>query len=64
MKICPVEAVQVWVERASITSGPVFRSVLKGGRVTATPLPERCVALVVKKLALRAGLDPAGAAFL
>jgi site-specific recombinase XerD len=59
VKICPVEAVQVWLARAEITSGHVFRSVLKGGRL-AGPLPERCVALVVKKLIERAGLDPAG----
>ena len=33
---------------------------LKGGRVTATPLPAQCVALVVKGYATRAGLDARG----
>ena len=46
VRICPVEAVHTWLTRAGITKGHVFRSVLKGGRVTTTPLPERCVALV------------------
>ena len=60
VKICPVEAVQVWLQKASITEGFVFRSVLKGGRVTTSALPEPCVALIVKKLIERAGLDPRG----
>ena len=28
--------------------------------MTETPLPQQCVALTVKKLAVRAGLDPKG----
>jgi hypothetical protein len=60
VKICPVEAVQTWLTRAEITTGFVFRSVLRGSRLTETPLPTQCVALIVKKLAHRAGLDPRG----
>ena len=33
---------------------------LKGGRVTETPLPAQCVALIVKSYARRAGLDARG----
>ena len=32
-KIRPVEAVQAWLAEAEISSGPVFRPVLKGGRL-------------------------------
>jgi site-specific recombinase XerD len=60
VRICPVEAVQTWLTRAEICTGPVFRSVLRGGRVTETPLPAQCVALIVKGYAVRAGLDPRG----
>ena len=32
-RIRPVEAVQTWLAAAGITEGPVFRAVLRGGRV-------------------------------
>ena len=54
-----VEAVQTWLAAAGITEGPVFRSVLKGGRVQPGHLPGRFVATIVKRYAIRAGLDPA-----
>jgi site-specific recombinase XerD len=60
VKICPVEAVMTWLARAEISTGLVFRSVLRGSRLTETALPTQCVALIVKKLAHRAGLDPKG----
>ena len=44
---------------AGITEGPVFRSVLKGGRVQPGRLPARFVATIVKRYTTRAGLDPA-----
>ena len=31
VRICPVEAVQMWLARAEISAGFVFRSVRKGG---------------------------------
>src|SRR5262249_52687832 len=43
-RLRPVEAVQAWLAAAGITEGPVFRSVLKGGRVQQGPLPARFVA--------------------
>jgi integrase len=54
-----VEAVQTWMSEAGITSGPVFRAVAKGGRVSDRPLADYSISAVVKRYATRAGLDPA-----
>jgi len=32
-RLRPVEAVQTWLAAAEISSGPLFRPVLKGGRI-------------------------------
>ena len=56
---CPVRVLQSWIEQASITTGPLFRSINRHGTVQLRRLPDRTVALVVKKLAGRAGLDAA-----
>jgi hypothetical protein len=45
----PVEAVQDWLAAASITSGPVFRAVLRGGRVQAEALKAHALPEVVKQ---------------
>jgi integrase len=57
--IRPVEAVQAWLEAAGIASGPVFRSVGKGGAVSTAPLSAGSVADIVKAYAALVGLDPA-----
>ena len=49
-----------WMERAEITSGPIFRRVSKGGKVGSQAISGRTVARVVQKRAERAGYDPAG----
>jgi site-specific recombinase XerD len=54
---CPAKAVLAWLEASGITSGPVFRSVAKGGRIGRTRLSDRAVADVVKAGAGRVGLD-------
>jgi site-specific recombinase XerD len=56
---CPVRVLQSWIEQAGLTSGSVFRSINRHGRVQATRLSAIDVARIVKKLAFRAGLDPA-----
>jgi len=55
---CPVAALKAWLETAGITTGPIFRSVKKGGAV-AGRLPAQSVADIVKAHAERVGLDPA-----
>lgn len=56
---CPVRAVQAWLERSGIVSGPLFRRVTRGGRPQPGRLSDRAVALIVKRAAARGGLDPA-----
>jgi integrase len=56
---CPVRTVQVWLEKAAIGSGPLFRAISRHGRLQAGRLSGLGVARIVKKLAQRAGLDPA-----
>jgi len=58
-RLRPVEAVQMWRGAAEINSGPLFRPVLKGGRLQSEPLTDRSVAKIVKRYAELAGLDPA-----
>jgi site-specific recombinase XerD len=56
---CPVRTLQTWFEQAGITEGAVFRSLNRHGAVQPGGLSPVDVARVVKKLAQRAGLDPA-----
>ena len=57
-KLRPVRAVQDWLDAAGITEGPVFRAVDRHGRISAAGLTAQSVALVVKRYADAAGLDP------
>jgi site-specific recombinase XerD len=54
---CPVRALRSWLEAAVITSGPVFRSVDRHGRVPAHALSPRSIAKILKCAAARAGID-------
>jgi site-specific recombinase XerD len=56
---CPVRTIQAWVDEAGITCGPLFRSINRGGDVQPDRLSGIDVARIIKKLATRAGLDPA-----
>ncbi len=56
---CPVRNLHAWIEAGAITSGPLFRSINRHGQVQTGRLTPCDVARVVKKLAERAGLDPA-----
>ena len=56
---CPVRTVQTWIEQADIADGPLFRSIHRHGRIQPGRLAGADVARIVKKLAVRAGLDPA-----
>jgi site-specific recombinase XerD len=55
---CPIRALKAWIEVAGITSGPIFRSVDRHGNIKEAITPQT-VALVVKRTAEAAGLDPA-----
>ena len=56
-KLRPVKAVQDWLKAAKIKDGPVFRSIDRHGRIGAS-LSAQSVALIVKRHAEIAGLDP------
>ena len=56
---CPVRIVQAWLAEAGADTGPLFRSISRHGQVQARRLSGIDVARIVKKLAVRAGLDPA-----
>lgn len=56
---CPVQAVLAWRTKAEIGRGALFRRIRRGDRLCATRLTAHSVALVIKRLCVRAGLDPA-----
>jgi site-specific recombinase XerD len=55
---CPVRAVEAWLQAARITSGPVFRAITRHGQLRPGRLSDKAVALIVKRAAQAAGLDP------
>jgi hypothetical protein len=55
---CPVRAWRAWLEVSGITEGPTFRSVNHHGHIVPTRLSAHAVALVLKRHAAQAGLDP------
>ena len=57
---CPVRTVRGWLDAAGIGDGPLFRSVDRHGNVGSQAMAGRSVALIVKRAAEGAGLDPAG----
>ncbi|MCX7016750.1 MAG: site-specific integrase [Candidatus Sumerlaeota bacterium] len=56
---CPVRALRAWLDAAGIEGGPIFRRVNRHGQVLAKRLTSQSIALVVKRYAEAAGLDPA-----
>lgn len=55
---CPVRAVQAWLEATGITEGPLFRPINRHGQIQPARLSGEGVAIVVKRWAGAAGLDP------
>ena len=54
----PVETLQAWLAAAAITAGPVFRPVLKGGRVRPGPLGDDALIRALKRRVAACQLDP------
>jgi integrase len=54
----PVLALQEWLERADIASGPVFRAIDRWEGLEQRALTPQAVNLIVKRRCLAAGLDP------
>ena len=55
---CPVEAVSLWLKSAKIENGPVFRRLGRGSKIFDDPLSPHSIGQVVKKYAVKVGLDP------
>ncbi len=58
-RIQPKALLLAWIARAGFDTGPLFRKLTPQGRITAKPMSDRGVALVVKVRAAAAGYDPA-----
>jgi site-specific recombinase XerD len=56
--LCPVRALQGWLEASSITSGALFRSINRHGKLQPGRLTDQAVAIVVKRAAAAANLNP------
>ena len=56
---CPVRALRAWHAASGITEGPLFRPINRHGQIQDRRLTAQSVALVVKRVAEAAGLDPA-----
>jgi integrase len=57
---CPVKALEQWLERSAIVTGPLFRPINKAGSVSEKRLSGEAVSLIVKRGLIAAGLDPTG----
>lgn len=53
---CPVRALRLWLDKAEIRSGPIFRKVNKSGRVEGRRLSEDAVRQVLLRRAAEAGI--------
>jgi integrase len=56
---CPVRALESWLKASMISEGAIFRHVNRHGHLQPGRLSSYAVALVVKRTAAAAGLDPA-----
>ena len=53
-----MRALRAWLVWSGIEAGPIFRPIDRHGSLSASRLTDRAVALVVKRAAELAGLDP------
>jgi site-specific recombinase XerD len=56
-KYCPVISLKNWIEISKIESGPLFRSFVKGSKLSKNRLRDQTVALLIKKYLKIAGID-------
>ena len=55
---CPVRLLRRWLDDASISEGPIFLSVDRHSHIRKGGLSGHAIAEIVKRAAVRAGLDP------
>jgi site-specific recombinase XerD len=56
---CPVRALRTWRTASGIVEGPLFRGVNRHEQLQDGRLTDKSVALIIKRAAERAGMDPA-----
>ena len=56
---CPVRAVKAWIKALGLEDGPLFQAITRHGQAQPGRLSDRAVALIVKRAAQAAKLDPA-----
>jgi len=56
---CPVRAWRAWLEAGRITEGPAFRPIDRHSNIGTARLGDQSVAVILKRHAERAGMDPA-----
>jgi len=54
--LCAVTAIKAWLEVARIVDGPIFRRVV-AGRPTSQRISDKAIALLVQRVAKRAGIE-------
>lgn len=57
---CPVKQLSIWVERAALVDGPLFRSIDRHGNVAVERLSPEAVSIIIKDRVAAAGFDPIG----
>lgn len=57
---CPVAALDSWLTRSRIESGPIFRPVNRHGHIHAERLSGEAVSLVIRERLAAAGINPTG----
>jgi len=57
--ICPVKALNIWIKKAKITSGPIFRGVLKSGEIRNNKLSHTSGNRIIKKRLSEGGIENA-----
>jgi len=57
--ICPIRALDQWLELSGVTEGPVFRPVTRRGQVLPHRLSGDSIAKIIKHRVKTIGLDPA-----
>jgi site-specific recombinase XerD len=56
-RYCPVQALEDWRTVGQIEAGPLFRRMNRGDKVTESRLTSQSIALIVKDVARKVGLD-------
>ncbi len=57
---CPVKALEMWLQAAGISGGPIYRPVGKGGHIASPRLSGKAICHILRQRIAEAGMDPSG----